>query len=233
MGLVKFVETDPALAKKIMGPDCVTIEEALSIFPCPREYLDEIGPVPYSPETLYRCSEPENEHILFPGFYRVGKHPLNIINMRSFFPEHKSLFAPWDGIVMSVISGLKYNTCPPCWYLISKNTFAASELHKYCARQEMPYDKLNGESVAVYIFAWLLMKRLRGESVFQGNPFFCNDDVSFGYYKTSLQCDENQIAIRPYIYKGPAVRHLCFAPSAEPEIVSSENKSPHHNEDQH
>ncbi len=221
----KFIETDPAIAKKIMGPDCVTIEEALSIFPCPREYLEEIGPVPYSLGTLYQCSEPKNKHILIPGFYRVGKHPLNIINMRSFFPEHKALFAPWDAVTMQVVSGLKLSVCPPNWYLISKDLFSMSELTKYCIKQDVAFQDLWAETAAVYIYSWLLMKRLRKESVFQGEPFFCTDDISFGHYKISLQCDENRLAVRPYIYRGPTAKNLNFAPSIQPETdVFANNK---------
>ncbi|TSC89304.1 MAG: hypothetical protein G01um10143_685 [Parcubacteria group bacterium Gr01-1014_3] len=222
----KFIETDPAIAKKIMGPDCVTIEEALSIIPSPREYLDEIGPVPFSTETLYRCSEPNNKHVLVPGFYRVGKHPLNIVNMRSFFPEHKPLFAPWDAITMSVVSGLQHSVCPPGWYLLSKDLFSRQDMHKYCARQEMgSEDVLWAENTAVYIYSWLLMKRLRKESLFRGEPFFCTDSMSFGYYKISLQCDENRIAVLPYIYKSRATRDISFGPSLDPESDTFENEN--------
>ncbi len=225
----KFVETDPAIAKKIMGPDCVTIEEALSIFPCPKEYLDEIGAVPYSLSTLYRCSEPKNSHILIPGFYRVGKHPLNIVNMRSFFPEHKPLFAPWDAITMSVVGGLQHSVCPPGWYLISKDIFSRQDLHKYCARQEMSFeDVLWAENAAVYIYSWLLMKRLRKESVFRGEPFFCTDNISYGHYKVALQCDENRIAVRPYIYKSREMRELGSGPSIDPEPDPSVNENKSH-----
>lgn len=217
---VHFVETDPSVANTIMGSNFISLEEALSIFPCPKEYLEELGPIPYSPGTLYQCSEPGNQYIIFPGIYRAGKQPLTITAMRNYFPEHKPFFAPWDGIMAMVVANLKHNTVQPCWHLISKSVLHMNEMQKFCVRQDIPYSDLSVENAVTYIYAWLLMKRLRNESVFAGKPFYCADDLAAESYNTALQFNENQIFVKPYIPKNRRfMTELGFVPTIDPDYT--------------
>lgn len=179
--------TTPDSAKKIMGPNCILLEEASTIFPCRPNDIFRYEKVPFSPSLLYECSE-EGNFVLVPGIHynqRLTK-PLTIWEMKSCFQKDwPNLFAPCKHLDDPEENTFAINTvCFPRWYLIPKKTMDKKEIGRLFEKLEVHQcrGKLGGEPVPweeehaiIYIYAWIMFLFLRQEEIFQGMPFVCKD----------------------------------------------------------
>lgn len=175
--------TTPESARKIMGDNFISLEEALTIFPCRKNELVGYETIPFSSELLYFCSEPENPFILVPGIARHGSknRPLTIVEMRNHFSkEFPNLFAPCQALENQISVFTNNNTGLPTWYLISKKVLDIEAIKKFFNKLEINKDEEGNspwgvERAVVYIYAWILFLMLRNEDVFAEAPIRCTD----------------------------------------------------------
>jgi hypothetical protein len=175
--------TAPESARTIMGDNFISLEEALTVFPCRKQELIGYETIPFSRELLYFCSEPENPFILVPGIARHGSKnkPLTIVEMRNHFSrELPNLFAPCPALEDPISVFTNNNTCFPTWYLLSKNVLEKEKIDRFFKKLEMKTDADGNapwclERAVVYIHAWILFLMLRNEEIFAEAPIHCAD----------------------------------------------------------
>ncbi len=187
--------TTAASASKIMGRACITIEEALELFPEARAWVNpaDYQRVPFSARTLYHLAERKWEYVLFPAFpcrLQNGFLSVQMIEQvfRKNFPEvmvstirNEPALNIWAGTNQPTNYKLLYrisayalnlNYCPQKWYLMSSRVLNLSTVPVHKRLGAMP-SKI--ERSIVYIYAWLLYWRLRERSLFSVRPFRCSD----------------------------------------------------------
>lgn len=164
--------TTPETAQKILGENFISLEETLKIFPRAPAELTGYDTIPFSRELLYYCSEPEHPFILFPAMSRCGKIPLTIFAMRQLTDGAKyDLFAPWSREVdLYKPMFLTQETCESRWHLVSKAVLDHPKLKKFCDAHEFCYENFEAERAVVYVYAWLLWRIAKRETLFLDNP---------------------------------------------------------------
>jgi len=210
-------QTTPESARKIMGPDFISLEEAATVFPCDLNGLLQLKSIPYSQGLLYQLSEPDHPFVLVPGipFSHNGKtRPLTIASMRDIFRNIPNLFAQTTEFYSYEHQFIHNHVCLPQWHLLSKNPMTPAEIKNILVNQEMSQkDFMIGRAV-VYVYAWLLFSNLRKESVFAGDWVTACDSYSANSLKpyACLFFGENQISMRRWSAQSP------FLPSIIPLI---------------
>lgn len=177
--------TSSEVARKIMGDNFIGLDEVQKIFPSPKVPTDIYEVIPFGPEILYWCSEPNNQFVLAPGLPRYGvkENPLTIVEIRKRFQlKMPELFAPCQALeVRDGMSNFANDrTCLPDWYLISKNVIDSETIGKFFKKMEINRDSAGrspwiAETAVVYVYAWLLFKLLRGVEIFSEIPILCED----------------------------------------------------------
>lgn len=155
----------------------ISVEETLKVFPCKKEYLASFDLVPFSRELLYICSEKENPFILFPAFHVCASLPLTILHLHDLITLRKyDLFLPFpQELEIMKPAFFAKTTCEPRWYLLSKEVMGMKLLKKFCAETDYDYRNFRAAPAVVYIYAWMLFKILRKETLFLENTLYTGD----------------------------------------------------------
>lgn len=208
----------PLLAEKLLRGNFISLAEARKIFPCNIDNPANYDEIPYSPELLYNCSEPNNtQFILFPGLVKCGNGPLAIYNLYHLLSPRYDFFGPWDKI-SQFKPKFAIATCLPRWYLLSKTVLSQEKLRQFCDKHEYSYRDFEIDRVIVYVYAWLLFYFARKEKIFGEDWVQCIDDFYRGAL-TKLAFQRDKIFIedwRPAILPRPSI-----VASVEPYLPNS------------
>lgn len=196
-------------AEKIMGKNAIHLEEALSVFPCPKDLLAGYETIPFSDSLLYYGSEPDNEYVLVPGLFAFGnkkQHPLTIAAIRDRFLISKpNLFRPCQPLE-DPTSFVNNYVCLPRWYLLSKKVLDLEAINNF---MKNPAD-WSVDRAVVYIYAWILFAVLRHEEIFSDALIRCSDLYSqLHRTKTCVAFIDQQIALTQH----PTSRMVGLVPS--------------------
>lgn len=164
-------------AETIMGKNLIKLDEALTVFPHPRDLLTGFETIPFSESLLYYGSEPDNEYVLVPGLFAFGakrQRPLTIAAIRErFLVSHPDLFRPCQPFDEPT-SFINNYVCSPRWYLLSKKVLDLATINKFITNP----DCWNVDRAVVYIYAWILFWILRKEEIFPDALIRCADTYS-------------------------------------------------------
>ncbi len=214
--------TLPETAQKIVGKDnFISLEEARSIFPNEIINTYNLDLVPFSEKLLFHCSEAEQPFILFPAFPAANNLPLTIKNLRNYIMKLKrwDLFLPFSkDLELRMPSFINKITCQPRWYLLSRKVLEINSLKKFCAENEYTYKNFRAAPAVVYIYAWLLFRLIRKETLFLEDLLHTGDKYADRIYAgmAYLNFKAGKIGIGNLVNPIENLKDIGYSPSVDP-----------------
>ena len=215
--------TTPESAKKIFKSNCVELKEVLELFSTNEKdlelYRGSYSVVPYGNELLYNLSN-NSDFILFPGLPLFGKK-LKPLTMRALMgtQEFGKFFDIKEESKIPANQHLNIRVCRPEWHLLSKKIISLNNYKRdFLLNREIPTERCELDPMIVYVYAWIIFYKLRGEELFGKGQIDCSDrtTTTAGPSEFSLKITDKKIIILPWQPKGRS-----FPPSDFPNMVPS------------